>query len=84
MQVRNNFKSKSILVKGSLLQKSCYIKIQTYNKNFNICTVIIANNMCTITIYKPLFRHIAAQTDKQTKEMHRKTKQHTGTIYKKN
>ena len=25
-------------------------------------------------IYKPLFRHMAAQTDKQTKEMHRKTK----------
>jgi len=25
-------------------------------------------------LYKPLFRHMAAQTDKQTKEMHRKTK----------
>jgi len=26
------------------------------------------------SVYKPLFRHMAAQTDKQTKEMHRKTK----------
>jgi len=31
--------------------------------------IIILNNY-----YKPLFRHMAAQTDKQTKEMHRKTK----------
>jgi len=32
-------------------------------------------------IYKPLFRHMAAQTDKQTKEMHRKKQSNTQELY---